>query len=375
MPKSEDFSVVMLSFNEEDNITILVDLFKDIDDVVLVDGGSTDKTIELATAAGWNVITDRPFFGETVSKNDVRSFKKLFGFEPTFKVGQKIPNSAQLREWAATHAKNDFILFNDCDEHPTFFDIDAIRKILPNIDCLRYPFIHEHDKNGEASVQFVNSKFYRRSIYKWSGRIHEVVISTIHNPRIEYTEILKIDHWQRMDREYRASGSSIVEFDALKCQVPRQLYYVARQYAAELNHEKAIRAFPIYLKCSAGDGQRAQAYLYMAWSYSALKEPRKSIESLHLSMIEDPYRRDAFYALARTYYDLEDWQQAITWFEAALTIPMNPDAFYVVNNLYGENIHLYLSKCYYELGIKEKAEYHASQGASFLQEQLAATQV
>ena len=55
-------SVVLAVFNEESNLKMCLDSVKDIaDEIVIVDGGSSDKTVEIAESFGANVIkTDNP---------------------------------------------------------------------------------------------------------------------------------------------------------------------------------------------------------------------------------------------------------------------------------------------------------------------------
>jgi glycosyltransferase involved in cell wall biosynthesis len=357
MTPREDFSVVMQSLDEEENIPILAERLAGIADVVLADGGSTDRTVELARAAGWRVITDRPRFVDVVTRADVDEFSALFGFEPTFTVGAEMWDSSALREWVAAQAVCDFVFYNDCDEHPTFDDLGALRDLLPGVNSVRYPFIHQHNEDGTPAVQFVNSKFYRRSACRWDGRVHEVVVTT--GPDV-YTDLMRVDHHQR-PKPIRAAYCAAIEYAALKRPTEaRALYYLARQYAAEQQHDKAIATFPAYFDADDGNraGERAQAYTYLAGCHAAKGDARAAIESLHLSMIEDSSSRDAFYALGKVYHDLGAWQAAITWLAAALTIPRDAGAFYLIEGLYGGHIHRLIAKCYTEAGLPDAASAH-----------------
>lgn len=60
--KKKQLSVVLATYNEEKNIKACVRSFKDIaDEIVIVDGGSTDKTVTLARSLGAKIIvTDNP---------------------------------------------------------------------------------------------------------------------------------------------------------------------------------------------------------------------------------------------------------------------------------------------------------------------------
>lgn len=60
--KSKNISVVLATFNEEKNLGACLESVKDItDDIVIVDGSSTDKTVEIAKKYGARVVvTDNP---------------------------------------------------------------------------------------------------------------------------------------------------------------------------------------------------------------------------------------------------------------------------------------------------------------------------
>jgi glycosyltransferase involved in cell wall biosynthesis len=93
MSAAPNISVIILTYNEEVNIGACLSHLEWCDDIIIVDSGSTDGTIEAARDA-------RP---------DVRVFEHAF------------QNFGEQRNWALDHtgARHEWVLFLDADEHCT----------------------------------------------------------------------------------------------------------------------------------------------------------------------------------------------------------------------------------------------------------------
>lgn len=99
-------SVIILTYNEEDNIRDCLQHLDAFDDVIIVDSYSNDNTVE----AGQEV------------RSDVRVFKNTF------------VDFGQQRNWAIDHTspKYDWILFLDADEHCTPELVCEIKNTINN---------------------------------------------------------------------------------------------------------------------------------------------------------------------------------------------------------------------------------------------------
>src|SRR4051812_1368114 len=86
-----NITAVVLTLNEEENLPECLAHLKWVDRVVVVDSGSTDRTVALATEAGASVYV-HPW-----------------------------PGFAQQRNWSLdnTEVSSDWVLFVDADEHVT----------------------------------------------------------------------------------------------------------------------------------------------------------------------------------------------------------------------------------------------------------------
>lgn len=99
-------SVIVLTFNEEENLPRCLDSLAGFADVIVVDSGSTDRTKEIASAAG-----------ASIYKHAFQSF-------------------AQQRNWAVENCepKRDWILFLDADEVATPEFKEAVMSAINDAD-------------------------------------------------------------------------------------------------------------------------------------------------------------------------------------------------------------------------------------------------
>lgn len=126
-----------------------------VDEVVLLDTGSTDETVELARAAGFRVFH--------------RSWSDDF---------------AEARNAAISHARGQWVLWIDADERLVTEDRDAIRRLVAilaksdggeqadgfwiGVDCH-----NTDDLDPDAVDRHQQTRLFRRSRFHFEGRIHE----------------------------------------------------------------------------------------------------------------------------------------------------------------------------------------------------------
>lgn len=118
MPENrEKVSGLIITYNEERNIREVLECFDFCDEIVVVDSFSTDKTIEIA-----------------------KSFPQVNIFQNQFE------DFTKQRNFALTHAKNDWVLFLDGDE-----------RITPQ---LKKEIIEELSKPDKKDAYFFYRKFF-----------------------------------------------------------------------------------------------------------------------------------------------------------------------------------------------------------------------
>jgi glycosyltransferase involved in cell wall biosynthesis len=166
------FSIALISKNEEKTLPKLLESIKGVDDIVLVDTGSTDKTIEIAKSFGVRVFEKR--FDIIITKELKEKIFEITGREVN--IGDKIFDFASARNWIAEKAKNDMIFSPDCDE-VLEWNLQEVEKFLDdNYGKVSYRYTFSFDQNGKPIIEFNNCKFYNRKRVNWQRTVHEVLI-------------------------------------------------------------------------------------------------------------------------------------------------------------------------------------------------------
>ncbi|MDY4920076.1 MAG: glycosyltransferase family 2 protein [Phascolarctobacterium sp.] len=145
-----DLTTIVLTKNEESNI---IDVIKNAqivsDSVLVVDSGSTDKTVELAEQAGAKVV--------------FRAWDNDF--------------SAQ-RNFALEHVATEWVLYLDADERLNDELIEAIKKALASNEDKQYSIkrksvaFGKEFNYGVLKPDFV-PRLFKTSHVKWVNKVHE----------------------------------------------------------------------------------------------------------------------------------------------------------------------------------------------------------
>lgn len=151
----------VIAKNEEKNIEYCLKHLKSVvDEQIVVDTGSTDRTVEISKELG----------------------AKIFHFD-------WIDDFSAARNFALEKARGDWIIFLDCDEYFTDGSIPLIRGYLKNIngnkkiDGVRTEIINiDNGKNVISTVKNTSQRIFRnKNSIKYRNRIHEFLIDAKRN--------------------------------------------------------------------------------------------------------------------------------------------------------------------------------------------------
>ena len=219
--KKITISVCFIVKNEEKVFEkILKCAQKFADEIVVVDTGSTDKTIEIARK-----YTDK-----------IYNFKWCDDF-------------SKARNFAFSKGTCDYLMWLDADDF--IFEKD-IKKIVDlkvsgkTFDMAFFKYVTGYDENFKPTFEFERERLLRREVgYQWVEPVHEVIVPSgkvIH-------EDIKIYHFkgekEKADRNLKIYEKRIAEGELLS---PRAMFYYARELYYNAFYLKAIAEFNEFLK-------------------------------------------------------------------------------------------------------------------------------
>ncbi len=158
-----NISLCMIVRNEEASLELcLKSIASLVDEVIIVDTGSTDRTKEIAYR-----YTDKVY--DFIWVNDF----------------------AAARSYSITKASNEYILVLDSDEIVEEIDMDAIRELIRRHPdkigrLLRINEFHRKENNYKYSERV--NRLFSKKLYKYEGMIHEQIIPIRESNSTEITE-------------------------------------------------------------------------------------------------------------------------------------------------------------------------------------------
>ena len=355
---NEDFSCAVIARNEEKTLPRLLKSLKGCKDIVVLDTGSTDSTVKVAKSFGCNVVSVGDRFRIEATEEQVKQWKKLFGYEPSFKAGEKYFHFANARNYAASLTKNDFLMQPDADEEMTW-DLEKVREAIQNEDHLVYKFCYFHEPDGSCGLQISQSKFYRKSKMRWTGFIHEVLQKIPgQNPKPPaWCDTIDHHHWQQGKGERGAQYMAGLELSVLENpEHDRNIYYYSRELMYAGEHKKAIKFFDKAISLGKWIPELNQAYTYRGLCYRYLGKVDEAVESFHKAMMLADNRREPFWELGSLYEEQKEFDRALVYYRAALAIPFRPQGYLANKLLYRWEILDKIAYLYDKIGQKEEAK-------------------
>jgi glycosyltransferase involved in cell wall biosynthesis len=191
----EKLTATIVALNEEKNIARAIESLRCCNEIIVVDSGSTDRTVALATQRGARVIS------------------------------HSWPGYAQQKNWAAAQASNDWILSIDADEalgEELEAEIIALKATAFDCDAYSMPRLAQYlGKWIRYSGWYPDRKvrLYNRRKARWTGDyVHETVkvdgrVGELHSNLLHFTCDSLSAHMKTLDRyttlaaqELRAQG-------------------------------------------------------------------------------------------------------------------------------------------------------------------------
>ena len=257
-------SVSMIVRNSSDVLERCLKSVKGVEEIVIVDTGSQDNTIEIAKK-----YTDKVY--------------EYWGCNHKGKKDGLFENFADARNKSLSYCTSTHILTIDADEYLEEGSLPELKKfngLALSIRCI-------HEKTGEEHRQ---PRLYANhpDIY-WKGAAHNylsIAGGTSSDVKIYYgaNKQKKNDP----DRTMR-----ILRREVRRHRQPRDMYYLAKEYHRRGWFKKAIRMFKRYVRKSEFPAEKADAFIQLARCYAALKNIKHSMNCVMAAINVNPQCKEA----------------------------------------------------------------------------------
>lgn len=302
-------SMCMIVKDEAENIGETIGSFAgDIDELVIVDTGSTDETITLAEVVVEDYDCDL-VVGEFEWTNDF----------------------AAARTYADSLATGDWLSW--CDADDTVHGLPNLRKMAedaPNVSGFYCSYEYALNEAGECICELWRERLVRRGAGQWIDRVHE--------SQIVQGSVVKIDRetarWTHRKPPFEQSerNTKILERWVLDEPTnPRVLSNLARDYMSNARFKEAIPYYERYLRCGGQQPEtRAQATRQLSNALCTIGRFEWAHELTLRAFGECPTWPDTYLTLVEIASMRGDWPRVIHFANEVLKLG-HPDTLLIVN--------------------------------------------
>lgn len=306
--------LAIIARNEENQLPrLLASIDGAFDQVVLVDTGSTDRTVEIFTE--WADM--RPGLPHTLDR---------FTWTGDFAAARNHAEQLLTTDWHS---------WADADDE--LRGAENLRQLAasatPDLSGFVFDYAYGHDPHGNVNCRLKRERLVRAGTASWAGRIHEAQILTgpatfvgpdiaewIHHPAAEGRD---------PDRNLKILKRWLKD----EPRNPRVLAYMGTETLARGDIKKAISYFKRYLAEEPGwDEERAQIHRKLSQALMMAGELEKAENSAYQALRVMPEWPDSYLTLAEVSYHRQEWRNAGDWAKRVLELG-TPDSLLIINPL------------------------------------------
>ncbi len=283
--------------NEEQNLPRFRESLKDcFDQLVLVDTGSTDRTVELAKELGF----------------EVHHFDWIDDF-------------AAARNFALSKVTQEFSCWLDLDD--VLSNAEGFKQFKRDImglgDYWVANYNYSMDKAGKPTCTFIRERVVRMGRgLQWRYFLHEGIPPVGNAPlRVQSTRLWEVNHL-RTDEDMKKDKSrnlKIIEGKAKQGKLdPRMTYY----YGKELFESgQPVESIPKFLEAASSPElelhDRILCHQYTGWAYMQCNQFQKAIEQANLGLMIAPHRAEFHVMIGDSHLKQNNFVNAIPFYHAA----------------------------------------------------------
>lgn len=320
--------------NESQFVDRWMDSMSEADQVVVLDTGSEDDTVERLRARGARVV-----------------------------VEQVVPwrfDVARNRSMELVDEDVDICVCTDLDEvfHPGWRE-KLERAWVPGAGRANYRYTWSFNADGSEGVTFWYEKIHARRSYQWVHPVHEVLEWTgegREGPMVR-AEGVQLDHHPD-PKKSRAQYLPLLELSVKEApEDDRNVHYLGREYLYRRRWDDCIRTLKRHLalpKATWRD-ERAASMRYIAKAYWNKGEKLEARDWYLRAITEAPYLREPYVDLAFMLYLQGEWEGVLYFTACALAITDRPASYICEAEAWGSLPYDLRAMAYYRTGAWEQA--------------------
>lgn len=325
-------SLCMIVKNEEDVLERCLKSVADlVDEIVLVDTGSTDRTREIAA----------------------RFTDKIFDFPWR-------DDFAAARNESFSHASMDYCMWLDADDLLLDEDRKAFQSLKetldPTVSVVMAPYHTGFDESGHVTFSYYRERLIKNQTgMVWAGAVHEAIAPVGTVQYAEFAVTHRKVHPSDPDRNLRIYQTQLAAGAELE---PRQQFYYGRELYYHRRWEDALEVFERFLTEGRGWVENnIDACCHCAYCHRELDHGQEELAALFRTFSYDRPRAEVCCEIGHWFFRREQYQQAAYWYALALTCPRDDRrGGFVSPDCYGYLPCIQLCVCYDRLGDRKRAE-------------------
>ncbi len=325
-------SLCMIVKNEEDVLARCLDSVEDlVEEIIIVDTGSTDGTMEIARQYADGLYQ--------------------FPWSDDF---------AAARNEAFSKATMEYILWLDADDVILENDREAFLRLKEtlqaDVDIVMMKYNLAFNEAGNPTFSNYRERLLRREAgHKWVGVVHEVIPLT---GKIFYAENVAVSHLKIKPSDPARNLRIMEKFMAVGGVLdPRQRFYYARELSDNGRFEDAIRVFDAFLEEGQGWVENnIEACRGLAACCLRMGREKQALDALLKSFRYDAPRAEVCCDVGEHFMKRGFFWQAVYWYEQARSMEPKPErGGFLMLDRYGYVPCIQLCVCYDRLHMTDKA--------------------
>ncbi|MBE5961814.1 MAG: glycosyltransferase [Lachnospiraceae bacterium] len=335
MDEKKTVSLCMIVKNEEQFLRQCIEsVLPVIDEIIIVDTGSTDRTKEIAREYTRNVYT--------------------YVWDGNF---------SNARNYSIRMASSDWILLLDADEMLEREDCEALLKLIQESQIDGYDFyiknyVAQNDKEN-YNTHYALRMIRNDKRYAFRGIVHEQYVPIDEEAPFQKTDgvTIRINHYGYCKEVVENKGKRSRNIPLIERQLkltpndPYYLFTLANEYLADENYEKAIELYEASLK-NADVAYRYVPYLYqrLIHCYYSCSRYQKAVETAEKALVIYPQCTDYVLLRGIVYYSWHKVLLAADDFRKCIEMGPSPIFFNFIADCSTTKPRIFLATIYQEAG-------------------------